>query len=173
MIVTDIISIVLLAVLLFWSVYNGSIIYIGIKNKRKTQAALATAKLNGSTETKYSLIVPTKNEESVIRRCLDGILNLDYPKDQIQVVVVDGNSTDRTCDICAEYEKKYPGMFKVISEQTTQGKPAALNLALPYLNGDVVGVFDADSLPERDVLAKVSAYLSDEKIIAVQGMTTL
>ncbi|MGD6851279.1 MAG: glycosyltransferase [Candidatus Bathyarchaeia archaeon] len=174
MIVTDIISIVLLAVLLFWSVYNGSIIYIGIRNKRRIQAELASAKnknISGETP-KFSLIVPTKNEETVIRRCLDGILNLDYPKDKIQVVVVDGNSADKTCQICSEYEEKYPSMFKVISEQTTHGKPAALNLALPYLNGDVIGVFDADSLPEKDVLAKVSAYLTDKKIIAVQGMTT-
>ncbi len=175
MIVTDIISIVLLAVLLFWSVYNGSIIYIGIRNKRRVQAAalVSAESKNASGETpKFSLIVPTKNEETVIRRCLDGILNLDYPKDKIQVVVVDGKSADRTCEICSEYEEKYPGMFKVISEQTTHGKPAALNLALSYVNGDVVGVFDADSLPEKDVLAKVSKYLDDKKIIAIQGMTT-
>jgi len=171
MIVFDIISVVLLAVLLFWTIYNGSIIYVGVRNKRKNQ----TAPENLSTpETlpSYSIIVPTKNEESVIRRCLDGIFNIDYPKEKLQVIVVDGNSTDNTCMICSEFEQKYPENFKLIFEQTTHGKPAALNLALPYLTGDVVAVFDADSLPETNVLSKVTSYFNEKKIMAIQGMTT-
>ncbi len=171
MIVFDIISIVLLAVLLFWTIYNGSIIYVGIKNKRKQQTAPAS-NLTPEELPKYSLIVPTKNEESVIRRCLDGILNIDYPKDKLQVIIVDGNSSDTTCKICNEYQQKYPALFKLICEQTTSGKPAALNLALTYTTGDIVAVFDADSLPEKDVLTKVTSYFNDKKLMAIQGMTT-
>lgn len=173
MIIVDIISIVLLAVLLFWTIYNGSIIYIGVRNKRKSQT-VAPQNLNVSPDSlpSYTLIVPTKNEESVIRRCLEGILNIDYPKDKIQIIVVDGNSTDQTCQICSEFEQKNPRNFKMICEETSHGKPAALNLALPYATGDIVGVFDADSLPEPDVLSKVSAYLNDQKVTAIQGMTT-
>ena len=170
MIVFDIISIVLLAVLLFWTVYNGSIIYVGIKNKRKDQTIIQEQ--NNEPLPLYSIIVPTKNEESVIRRCLDGILNIDYPKDKIQVIVVDGNSTDNTLKICSEFEAKHPQIFKTISEKTTNGKPAALNLALHYTTGDIVAVFDADSLPEKDVLSKVSCYFNDGKIVAIQGRTT-
>ena len=170
MIVFDIISIILLAVLLFWTVYNGSIIYLGIRGKRKQLAVPST---NEVVEfPKFSLIVPTKNEETVIRRCLDGILNIDYPKDKMQIIVVDGNSSDDTCKICSEFSKKYPDNFKVICEKTAKGKPAALNLALPYLTGEIVGTFDADSLPERDVLAKVVSYFNDEKVMALQGRTT-
>src|SRR3972149_4806935 len=105
-IVFDIISIVLLAVLLFWTVYNGSIIYVGIKNKRKDQTI--TQEQNNESPPTYSIIVPTKNEESVIHRCLDGILSIDYPKDKIQVIIVDGNSTDNTLKICSEFEAKHP-----------------------------------------------------------------
>jgi cellulose synthase/poly-beta-1,6-N-acetylglucosamine synthase-like glycosyltransferase len=167
----DIISIVLLGVLLFWTIYNGSIIYVGIKNKRKNQTAPASNNTLGELPS-YSLIVPTKNEESVIRRCLDGIMNIDYPKDKMQVIVVDGSSTDNTCGICEEFKQKYPDNFQVICEQTTSGKPAALNLALPYATGDIVAVFDADSLPEKDVLSKVTSYFNDKKVMAIQGMTT-
>jgi cellulose synthase/poly-beta-1,6-N-acetylglucosamine synthase-like glycosyltransferase len=172
MIIVDIISITLLAVLLFWTIYNGSIIYVGVRNKRKNQSTPQNKSVAPESLPSYTLIVPTKNEESVVRRCLDGILNLDYPKNKIQVIVVDGNSGDNTCKICSEFEQKYPQNFKVISEQTTRGKPAALNLALPHATGDIVGVFDADSLPEPDVLSKVSAYLDDQQIQAIQGMTT-
>ena len=170
MIVFDIISIILLAVLLFWTIYNGSIIYVGIKNKRK-QMSMSTD--NKSTELpKISIIVPTKNEETVIRRCLDGILNIDYPKDKMQIIVVDGKSDDNTRKICSEFSEKYPENIKVICEKTAKGKPAALNLALPYINGDIVGVFDADSLPEKEVLSKVAFYFTDDKVMALQGRTT-
>lgn len=169
MIVFDIISITLLAVLLFWTVYNGSIIYVGIRNKRKQLSMLSDNKITEFP--KFSIIVPTKNEETVIRRCLDGILNIDYPKDKIQIIVVDGKSDDNTYKICSEFSEKYPENIKVICEKTAKGKPAALNLALPYINGEIVGVFDADSLPEKEVLSKVASYFTDKKVMALQGRT--
>jgi cellulose synthase/poly-beta-1,6-N-acetylglucosamine synthase-like glycosyltransferase len=145
LIVFDIISIILLAVLLFWTIYNGSIIYIGIRSKRK-QLSMSTA--NKSTELpKFSIIVPTKNEETVIRRCLDGILNIDYPKEKMQIIVVDGKSDDNTRKICSEFSEKYP------------------------VNGEIVGVFDADSLPDKEVLSKVAFYFADKKVMALQGRT--
>jgi cellulose synthase/poly-beta-1,6-N-acetylglucosamine synthase-like glycosyltransferase len=170
LIVFDVISVILLAVLLFWTIYNGSIIYVGVRSKRKAVTAPVTC--NSQSYPTYSFIVPTKNEETVIRRCLDGILNIDYPKEKIQIIIVDGQSTDDTMKICTEFEQKYPKTFKVISEKTTSGKPAALNIALPYATGELIAVFDADSLPERDVLTKVTAYFSDPTIQAIQGRTT-
>ena len=169
MIVSEIISITLLAVLLFWTVYNGSIIYVGIKNKRKQTTFLSD---KSAELPKISLIVPTKNEETVIRRCLDGIINIDYPKDKMQIIVVDGKSDDNTYKICSEFSEKYPENIKIISEKTAKGKPAALNLALPYIDGEIVGVFDADSFPEKEVLSKVASYFNDKKIAALQGRTT-
>jgi len=170
LIVTDIISVILLAVLLFWTVYNGAIIYVGVKNKRKQTSALMNNKITELP--KFSLIVPTKNEETVIRRCLDGIMNIDYPKDKLQVIVVDGKSEDNTLKICMEFVEKYPENIKIISEKTVKGKPAALNLALPFINGEIVGTFDADSYPEKDVLSKAASYFDDKKIVALQGRTT-
>ncbi len=165
--IIDVISIILLVVLLFWTVYNGSIIYVGIRSRRKHQSD----NHKPLEYPKFSIIVPTKNERNVIRRCLDGIMNLDYPKDRMQIIVVDGNSNDGTPEICEEYVAKYPENFKFIGEKASRGKPAALNLALSFANGDIVGVFDADSLPEKDVLEKVACYFSDQKLMALQGKT--
>ena len=169
MIISDIISVILLSVLLFWTAYNGSIIYIGIRGKRKQQSI--SPSINGELP-KFSIIVPTKNEENVIRRCLDGIFSFDYPKNKMQIIVVDGKSIDDTGKICSEFIEKYPENIQFICEKTVKGKPAALNLALPYINGDIVGVFDADSLPENDALLKVASYFEDKKIMALQGRTT-
>ena len=167
MLVTDIISIILLSVLLFWTAYNGSIIYLGARKKQK----IAFAKPENEQHPTYTLIVPTKNEEVVIGRCLHGLLNINYPRDKMQIIVVDGNSTDSTLKICEEYAKNYPQTFKIISEKESKGKPAALNLALPYATGEIVGVFDADSIPEKEVLKKVSTYFCENQVMAVQGRT--
>ena len=89
MIVFDIISTVLLAFLLFWTIYNGSIIYAGVRNRRKH----IPNNTSPTQETpKFSIIVPTKDEEVVIGRCLNSLLTLDYPADKVEVLVVDGNS---------------------------------------------------------------------------------
>ena len=164
----EIFSIALLSILLFWTVYNGSIIYVGTKNRRKRLASSNCA----VEEPVFSIIVPTKDEEIVVGRCLTGLLNLDYPKDKLEIIVVDGNSTDNTCKVCSDFSAKYPGTFKVINEVASNGKPAALNLALKYATGEIVGVFDADSVPEKDALRKVAAYFCDKKLMAVQGRTT-
>jgi cellulose synthase/poly-beta-1,6-N-acetylglucosamine synthase-like glycosyltransferase len=173
--ISDVISIILLTVLLIWSGYNGAIIYIGIKHKRQQEKLIRTHPelIPGEcTRFSYSVIIPTKNEESVIRRCLDGILNIDYPREKLQVIVVDGNSTDRTLEICDEFQQKYPETIKVISESDKHGKPAALNLATTYATNEIVVVFDADSVPQQDVLKKATGYFADPKIDALQGKTT-
>lgn len=164
----EIISGFLLTALLFWTVYNVSIIFAGIRSKRKL--------LSSEDEIKefptFSLIVPAKDEEIVVRRCLDGILGLNYPKDKVEVIVVDGDSKDSTVSICSEFSAKYPETFRIITEEDSDGKPAALNLGLRQATGDIVGVFDADSLPESQTLRKVASYFRDPKIKAIQGRTT-
>jgi len=167
-VIIEILSIILLAVLLFWSIYNVSIIFTGIRSKRKSYP------LNRQNNefTKFSIIVPAKDEELVIRRCLDSLLNFDYPKDKVEVIVVDGNSHDSTVNICSEFSARYPETFKLIAEQESHGKPAALNLALRHATGDIIGVFDADSLPEKLTLQKVASHFADPQVKAIQGRTT-
>jgi cellulose synthase/poly-beta-1,6-N-acetylglucosamine synthase-like glycosyltransferase len=168
MIIFDLFSVVLLAVLLFWAVYNGSILYVGVRNRNKRSQNYR----KNDEFPKFSIIVPTKDEEVVIGRCLRSLLDVDYPKDRMEIVVVDGNSTDSTNEICSTFAAKYPQIFKIINEKESKGKPAALNLALPYATGEIVGVFDADSLMEKDVLKKIAFHFNDRKVMAVQGRTT-
>jgi cellulose synthase/poly-beta-1,6-N-acetylglucosamine synthase-like glycosyltransferase len=60
----------------------------------------------------------------------------------------------------------------LLAEKESKGKPTALNLALSVTTGEIVGLFDADSLPKQDALSKVVSYFNDKKIVAVQGRTT-
>jgi len=55
-----------------------------------------------------SIIIPCRNEEKFIGKCLDSILNQDYPKENLGVLVVDGMSEDRTGKIVREHSEKHP-----------------------------------------------------------------
>ncbi|MFB3889440.1 MAG: glycosyltransferase [Candidatus Bathyarchaeia archaeon] len=164
--VFSIISVILLGIILFWAAYHARILFAGLRNRQKRQYK-DTADLP-----KFSLIVPAKDEAAVIGRCLGALLKLDYPKEKMEILVVEGGSKDATPQICTKFADKNPGIVKVICEKASRGKPAALNLAIPHATGQFVGVFDADSIPEKNVLHKMAAYFEDPTVTAVQGSTS-
>jgi cellulose synthase/poly-beta-1,6-N-acetylglucosamine synthase-like glycosyltransferase len=159
------VSVGLLSVILFWAIYHACILFAGIRGRRSFSGSVGALP-------KFSLIVPAKNEAVVILRCLKALLEVDYPKDKLEIIVVDGGSTDATGEICRGFALAHPELVKVFSEVVSRGKPAALNLALSKVTGEVVGVFDADSVPEKNVLHKMASYFADSSITAVQGSTT-
>jgi len=159
-------STVLLGVILFWTLYHVRILFAGIRNKQK-RSYEEVPELP-----KFSLIVPAKDESTVIARCLNALVDLDYPKEKMEIIVVDGNSKDSTKEICIKFSEKNPSsIVKVVCEKSSNGKPAALNLALSHVTGNIVGVFDADSIPEKKVLRKMASYFQDRSVAAVQGST--
>ena len=62
--------------------------------------------LEANNDIKVSIIIPTKNNGNIIERCLDSIRELDYPEDKIEVIIVDGRSTDKTGEIAKRYGYK-------------------------------------------------------------------
>jgi cellulose synthase/poly-beta-1,6-N-acetylglucosamine synthase-like glycosyltransferase len=99
----------------------------------------------------------------VIGRCIKSILGQDYPRDRIEVIVV--SADDSTAEICRGFDG-----VKVIKEENPRGKPAALNLGLKFASGDIIAVFDADSVLDKDCLMKAAAYFQ-KGALAVQGKT--
>ena len=118
-----------------------------------------------------SIVVPVKDEEKVVGRLLEALLKLRYPPEKKEILIVEDGSTDRTVEICSEYVKRYPGQVKLIRKPLSEGKPSALNYALKYVKGDIIGFFDADSVPHPDVLMNVYKYFEDDEVAAVQGRT--
>jgi cellulose synthase/poly-beta-1,6-N-acetylglucosamine synthase-like glycosyltransferase len=158
------VSLGLLAAILLWTIYQVPILFAGLRRGRRPRPKTPVARWP-----KVSLIVPAKDEEAVIARCLDALLSLDYPRDQLEILVVDGRSTDATRRICYDYSNQHPRLIRVLMQDASRGKPPALNLALPYATGEIVGFFDADSMPERDALRRAVAYFQDPSVVAVQG----
>lgn len=63
----------------------------------------------------------------------------------MEIIVVEGGSRDATRKICSEFSRGYPNIVTVLCEGNSNGKPKTLNLALPHVTGEIVGVFDAES----------------------------
>ena len=122
-----------------------------------------------------SVLIPAHNEERVIGRILQRMTELTYPKDRLQIVVIDDASTDGTGEVIDKFVEKYKSVRVVHRPQEDggRGKSAALNEGLKYATGEIVYCFDADYYPQRDILEKLTTYFDDLEIGAVQGRVTV
>ncbi|MDT7890075.1 MAG: glycosyltransferase [Desulfurococcales archaeon] len=116
-----------------------------------------------------SIVVPTYNEAYLIERKLDNIYSQDYPKDRVEIVVVDSSSSDGTAERVLAWASKHPdASLRVVVEPDRGGKGRALNTALKSLSGDVVVITDADSAwTAPNTLRRAVELLSDPSIGAV------
>ena len=115
-----------------------------------------------------SVLVPVKNEEKVVGRLLNALVRLDYPKENLEVVVVEDESRDRTLEICKNYSAKYP-WIKVFHRDTSLGKGDALNFAFRQSTGEIIATFDADDVPEQQAVKKALRYFNCPETGAVHG----
>lgn len=90
---------------------------------------------------KVSVIIPCRNEEKYIAGCLDSVVKSDYPKDFLEVFVVDGKSNDGTKEIVEEYCRRYEFIYLLINENKTV--PYAMNLGIKKSTGDFIIRLDA------------------------------
>src|SRR3989304_4230530 len=116
--------------------------------------------VTGVSPPRVTIIVATRNSERTINECLGAIFELNYPKDFLEVIVVDGCSKDATVQIA----EKYP--VKVIS--TPLNAPAAYNYAMKIAGNAVVGFIDADAKVEKEWLNKLVTYLEDPQVGGVR-----
>lgn len=115
---------------------------------------------------KVSIIVPAYNEEAHIAETIESLLNLDYPKDKLEIIVIDDGSTDRTYNIAKKYEEKYPDIVKVYRKRNG-GKASALNFGIKLATGKYIATMDADSVVPREALKKMLEYFTDERVMIV------
>jgi cellulose synthase/poly-beta-1,6-N-acetylglucosamine synthase-like glycosyltransferase len=111
-----------------------------------------------------SIIVPCWNEEATVSKTIHSLLNLDYPKDKLKIMVVDDGSTDNTWQVVQKF-KNNPRIELYTKENG--GKYTALNFGLSKNNSDLVGCLDADSYVHKDALKKIVTYFEDKETMAV------
>lgn len=115
-----------------------------------------------------SIIIPCRDEEKFIGRCLDSIIAQDYPKDKIEVLILDGRSTDRTREIVKKYTQKYP--FIKVLDNPRKIAPAALNIGIKKARGGIIIRMDAHNVYEESYVSKCVKYLKEYNVDNVGGI---
>ena len=92
-----------------------------------------------------SIIIPCRNEEAFIEKCLNSILANDYPKNRMEILVVDGESTDTTRSIIARIVRQYSYMRIVLLHNEKKITPCALNIGIKKAKGEFIIRMDAHS----------------------------
>ncbi len=116
--------------------------------------------------------LPLYNEMYVIERLIDSVCEIDYPKDKMEIQVLD-DSTDETTAIVAKVveEKKKLGFdISHIRRGSREGyKAGALKEGMKIAKGEFIAIFDADFIPQKEFLKKTLSYFTDDKVGMVQS----
>lgn len=121
---------------------------------------------------RVTIQLPMFNEMYVVDRLLEGVAAIDYPKDKMHIQVLD-DSTDETVNIARakvdELQERGFDAEYIHREDRTGYKAGALENGLKTAKGEFVMVFDADFVPEPDIIRKLIHFFTDEKVGMVQA----
>lgn len=105
-----------------------------------------------------SVIVPCRNEEEMLTRCLDSLVATTYPKEKLEILVVDGLSEDRSVEIIQDYIRRYP--FIILLQNPKKNLPAALNVGIQHAKGEIIVRIESHSAVGKDYLSTCVDWLS-------------
>lgn len=110
-----------------------------------------------------SIIVPCYNEEATIRHLLDSVFAQTYPCAQMELIISDGMSTDRTREVIAEFQKEHADLVVRVVNNSARTIPSGLNQAIRESRGEIIVRLDAHSMPIPEYVERcVSAHESNK-----------
>jgi len=158
-----------LLVLASYGFHRSSLVWLYYRNRhRKPRPAGHFTELPAVT-----VQLPLFNEMYVVERLLDSVAQIRYPRDRFQIQVLD-DSTDETQEICkrkiAELAQRFPELdVEYVHRVDRSGfKAGALDNGLRTAKGEFVLIFDADFLPNADILERAIDHFTDPKVAVVQ-----
>jgi len=148
---------------LYLSIYWLSLLFLEEKKLKRRPERL-------TDYPKVSVIIPAHNQEKVIANTLQSVLNLKYPKNKLEIIAVDDDSTDRTGKIMDAFRKKDKRVKVLHRHPGYVGKAAAVNAGMCLATGELIGVLDGDT-PKVDkrALEVMVPYFKDKNLGAVLG----
>ena len=114
-----------------------------------------------------SVIIPAYNESSRIKKTIGSVLRLDYPKEKLEIIVINDGSADNTKQVVEKVIKENKTFDIRLLNKKNKGKGAALNDGLRLSRGEFFICLDADSHVRKDALKKMLPHFSDENVAAV------
>lgn len=124
-------------------------------------------------QTLISVVIPTYNEEATIKGKLENLLKQDYPRELMEVIVIDSASTDNTIEILKNFLEKNEVSIKIITEKERRGKAEALNTVFKQFQGNILIISDADSILEENAISQLISNFEDQEVGAATGRQIL
>src|SRR5450759_1834868 len=159
---------VLMLVLTIYSAHAYLILYL----YRKNRAGRAKPVCVYTEWPRVTVQLPIFNEQYVVTRLLEAACALDYPRDRLEIQILD-DSTDETQETAKKLAVKFQAQginIHYLHRTNRQGfKAGALKNGLARAQGDFLAIFDADFVPPCDFLRKMMPYFSSENIGVVQA----
>ncbi len=113
-----------------------------------------------------TLLIPAYNEASVIAAKIENSLTLDYPPEQLKIVVVTDGSDDETVDVVKSYAAQG---VRLLHQPQREGKMAAINRVMPLLDGEIVVFSDANAMLNSGALRAIARNFADPAVGGVAG----
>lgn len=136
--------------------YTISVLFLFIKNRKNFHGTNPKYK---RWEPKISIVIPAYNEEEYIGKTIQTILDADYPRDKIEIIVVDDGSIDGTVNVVKSFKDKRVLLF----QKKNEGNAAySKNYGIKHAKGDVIFTLDADSWIMKDSIRRMLAHFDDD-----------
>ena len=112
----------------------------------ESMTALSPAVFAWPASESVSVIIPCYNEEKFIGKALANLVG-QYPADYYEIIIVDGQSEDRTRQVVSEFQKLHPDIALTIIDNPARTIPRGLNLGIAAASGEIIARIDAHAAP--------------------------
>ncbi len=146
-------------------IFKASMLISSRKNAPKTRAYQRPKKFP-----KMSILVPLLREEDIVDRLIKRMALLVYPKELLEICLIYEETDEATKNHLATCRLPYWMKTIEVPSDTLQTKPRAMNYALDFCSGDIIGVYDAEDAPEPNQLYRIAQRFenADENVACVQ-----
>jgi len=154
--------------ILIWLIYIISLFFLTFWLLTFLEKGLEDEELKITSFPKVTITVPAYNEEKGLAETIYSILELDYPKEKIEVIIVNDCSKDKTKEIAIQLKQDNPNRdIKIINHKINQGKGKGMNNALKIAKGEFFVCLDADSVIQNNALKKMIPVFENKRVSAV------
>jgi hyaluronan synthase len=123
---------------------------------------------------KVTVVIPAFNEGAMVSRSIRSVAACDYPKDKLEVIVVDDGSRDDTFFFMQHLRREFPDLVRLVRFEGNRGKRSALVSGIRAAQGEIIVTIDSDSeIEPRTIHEMVVPFLADKQVGAVAGRVSV
>jgi hyaluronan synthase len=123
---------------------------------------------------KVTVVIPAFNEGAMVGRSIRSVAACDYPKDKLEVIVVDDGSRDDTFFFMQHLRREFPDLVRLVRFEGNRGKRSALVSGIRAATGEIIVTIDSDSeIEPKTIHEMVVPFLADAKVGAVAGRVSV